>query len=159
MSKFVVGTFLMLGWGFYELSGGADFVPETRPVDTISVATTPLASVPFDEPVVARAAAIELPALTIENAATVEAEIVQATVTINPVKPIVEVAPVVDLRTVAGRRVNMRQGPGTNFGVVDTLDRGTQTEVIAVNDDGWAQVVVTNTGQTGWMAERLLSDS
>ena len=32
MGKFIIGTFFILGWTFYELSGGADFVPEERPV-------------------------------------------------------------------------------------------------------------------------------
>ncbi|MEN8895051.1 MAG: hypothetical protein ABF248_03045 [Yoonia sp.] len=34
MSKFIVGTFLMLGFGFYQLSGGADFEPEVRALET-----------------------------------------------------------------------------------------------------------------------------
>jgi len=31
MSRFVVVSFAFLGWGFYELSGGADFKPPERP--------------------------------------------------------------------------------------------------------------------------------
>ncbi len=31
MSRFVVLSFAFLGWGFYELSGGADFKPPERP--------------------------------------------------------------------------------------------------------------------------------
>ena len=30
MGKFMVATFLVLGWAFWEMSGGADFVPEER---------------------------------------------------------------------------------------------------------------------------------
>ena len=63
---------------------------------------------------------------------------------------------VLDIRAVAGSRVNMRQGPGTNFPVLDTLDGGTQAEVLEVNANGWAQIEVLNTGQIGWMSTRLL---
>ncbi|MEP4035465.1 SH3 domain-containing protein [Pseudophaeobacter sp.] len=31
MSRFVIVSFAFLGWGFYEISGGADFVPPERP--------------------------------------------------------------------------------------------------------------------------------
>jgi len=65
----------------------------------------------------------------------------------------------IDLREVAGKRVNMRSGPGTNFDVLDTLNRGTQAEVIEVNADGWARIRITDSDQIGWMAERLLTNS
>ena len=66
--------------------------------------------------------------------------------------------PALDLRVVAGSRVNMRQGPGTNFAVMDTLDGGTEVEVLEVSDNGWARLRVVGTDEIGWMAERLLSD-
>ena len=62
-----------------------------------------------------------------------------------------------DLRQVAGTRVNMRSGPGTEFGVVTTLSRGADVEVFEVNASGWARLRNVATGQEGWMAERLLS--
>lgn len=149
MSKFIIGTFLMLAFGFYELSGGSDFEPDVRPLEQIAVSTKSLEAVPFDAPVVTRAAVETAPLAAIE-----EIEVVTASL---------EVAPTVaeipaDLREVAGKRVNMRSGPGTNYDVLDTLTRGMQTEVIEVNDDGWARVRVTTTDQIGWMAERLLTN-
>lgn len=39
MWKFIVVTFGVLGLMFYELSGGADFVPEERPRETVAEAT------------------------------------------------------------------------------------------------------------------------
>jgi uncharacterized protein YraI len=79
------------------------------------------------------------------------------------IEPVVQAPTVVaaplDLRTVAGSRVNMRAGPGTNFGVLDTLAQGTEAEVIEVDSNGWAQIRITSTDQVGWMAERLLTDS
>ena len=50
MTKFIVASFLMLGWGFYEMSGGADFVPEVRPIAQVAVKTQPLVPVPFGCP-------------------------------------------------------------------------------------------------------------
>jgi len=152
MGKFIIGTFLMLGFGFYELSGGADFEPEARPIAQATISTKSLEAVPFDEPVVTRAAVETAPLAPIEEIPVVEASLQSAVV------DVVEQA-IVDLRTVSGNRVNMRAGPGTNFDVLDTLTRGTAAEVIEVNDNGWARIRVTSTDQSGWMAERLLSDS
>lgn len=148
MSKFIIGSFLVLGWGFYELSDGADFVPEVVPAEQIAVVEETPTAAPFDEPQVTRAAAIEIP---------VEAEIIQASLEVVPQTAVVEEAPL-DMRAVSGKRVNMRSGPGTDYGVLDTLVRGTQTEVIEVNADGWARIRVMDSDQIGWMAERLLSE-
>jgi len=170
MGKFIVATFLLLGFGFYELSGGADFVPEERPIAVAEVTTTPLA------PAVTRAESTELVTLaSVETTDPVEAiaeltavepvvaeitpvieEIVEEPVTVAVVEPeVVEETP--DLRTVAGSRVNMRAGPGTNYNVLDTLVAGTWTEVLEIDSEGWARIRNMDTGQEGWMAERLLS--
>ncbi len=44
MSRFVLASFAFLGWGFYELSGGADFTPPERPVVTLAKAPAPQAN-------------------------------------------------------------------------------------------------------------------
>ena len=71
------------------------------------------------------------------------------------VAPVVE--PKLDIRAVAGSRVNMRMGPSTDFEVITTLDGGTKLEVLSVDADGWANVS-TERGIEGWMAERLLTE-
>tara|TARA_R110002051_G_scaffold20631_1_gene55956 strand:+ start:2601 stop:3083 length:483 start_codon:yes stop_codon:yes gene_type:complete len=160
MGKFIIGTFLLLGWGFYELSGGADFEPETRVSQQTALSTQTLTPVPFDAPLVTRATTIELP--SIANPA--QAQVIKASLATTPA---VQVAPAVqeaavsqsDVRQVSGNRVNMRKGPGTDYSVLDTLPRGTQAEVIEVTTDGWARIRVTTTDQMGWMAARLLSGS
>lgn len=155
MGKFIVGTFLLLGFGFYELSGGNEFVPETKPAVVAKVTTTTL------EPAVTRADTASLVTLaSVETTVsepvveTIEAPIVVATAT-----PVVEevIAPSQDLRTVAGSRVNMRAGPGTSYNVLDSLIAGTWTEVLEVDADGWARIRNMDTGQEGWMAERFLA--
>jgi hypothetical protein len=41
MSRFVIVSFAFMGWGFYELSGGRDFVAPERPQQQVAAATTP----------------------------------------------------------------------------------------------------------------------
>ena len=62
-----------------------------------------------------------------------------------------------DLRTVSANRVNVRGGPGTNFGVVTKLVRGNTVEVIQDNGDGWVKMRPTDGGPEGWMADFLLA--
>ncbi len=156
MSKFIVGTFLMLGFGFYQLSGGADFEPEVRALETAVISTKSIEIVPFDEPVVSRAP-VEVAAAPLAETETpvIEPEVVQASLEVAPT--VAEVAVELDLREVSGKRVNMRAGPSTNDAVLDTLVRGTQIEVLDVNADGWARLRVLDTDQIGWMAERFLA--
>ncbi len=167
MKSYVWLTFAFMGWGYYEMSGGADFVPEEGPALVAEVETTPL---PTPE-VVTRSETTTLLAVSTSNiaqpAAQEEAVIIQASapvVTPAPVvvEPVEVAAPVVepqlDLREVAGSRVNMRMGPSTDYDVITTLNGGTQLEVLSVNADGWANVLTVDRGIEGWMAERLLTD-
>lgn len=55
MGKFIFGTFLVLGLAFYQLSGGADFVPESRAPADPQVAR--VAAAPAAEPLVTAASA------------------------------------------------------------------------------------------------------
>lgn len=151
MNNFIIGTFLFLGFGFYVLSDGSDFEPDARPLEQAVVSTKSLEAVPFNEPVVTRAA-VE-PAI----APIQEIEVIAASLEVVPTVEDVVVA--LDLRTVSGNRVNMRSGPGTGYGVVDTLTRGTEAEVVEVNADGWARIRVTSTDQTGWMGAQFLTES
>lgn len=59
-------------------------------------------------------------------------------------------------RMVKSSRVNMRAGPGTGFEVVDQLSRGTQVAILHDEGNGWVELRVIDTGQTGWMADFLL---
>lgn len=178
MIRFMIVCFLFLGWAFYELSGGADFEPELR-AETVP-APEPVVEVALADPVTPQvveetapetiqerlATALVTPAVTeavTEQAValaedTASADIVEAVAEIAPevVAEIIEEPVPVDLRQVAGSRVNMRAGPSTDFSVLITLDGGTTTEVIDRNNDGWVLVRVQDTGQEGWMAERLL---
>ncbi|MDG1376597.1 MAG: SH3 domain-containing protein [Yoonia sp.] len=148
MNKFIIGTFLILGFGFYELSGGAEFQPEQREITELAAVKDAPVVVPFNAPKVSRAATIEIP--------VAEAVIVEASLEEPAEAPVIAETPL-DLRVVSGNRVNMRMGPGTNYGVLDKLTRGAQAEVLEVTGDGWSRIRVIETGQIGWMSSRLLS--
>ncbi|MCW1950271.1 MAG: SH3 domain-containing protein [Octadecabacter sp.] len=158
MKSYVWLTFAFMGWGYYEMSGGADFVPVERVTAAVEV----------EEPeIVARADTATLLSVSSSNiiaqpettAAEVEAAVANAVAldTVDVVAPIVE--PELDIRQVGSSRVNMRMGPSTNFEVITTLNSGTKLEILSVNEDGWANVSTVDRGIEGWMAERLLTDS
>ncbi|MEL7211584.1 MAG: SH3 domain-containing protein [Pseudomonadota bacterium] len=176
MKKFIAFTFLVLGVGFYELSGGSDFVLETRE---------------SAEPQVARAQTLETvaPAIvepqveqTVETATVPQAEATNVQLASfnvdvpkkelpkidlskfkapEPKEPVQDVAEPgfigTDIRQVTGNRVNVRSGPGTSFDVVAQAIRGDEAEVIIDDGTGWVQLRLAG-GQTGWMADFLLSD-
>ena len=167
MSKFIVLTCTLLFWGFYEMSGGADFVPLERKI--------PVAKAPIQEDIVEPFVAETIIATAVEVTPENEREnplgyeiipapeaVIETVAFVTETEPqeavVIEDAPLLPIRTVAGDRVNMRDGPSTDYVVLDTLSRGTEAEVLAVNGDGWAQVRLLGSGQIGWMAERLLSE-
>ena len=65
--------------------------------------------------------------------------------------------PVTSIRRVNGSRVNLRMGPGTDFGVVSSLTRDTAVEILSDDGTGWVELRDIETGLTGWMADRLLT--
>ncbi|GGG71638.1 hypothetical protein GCM10011415_19420 [Salipiger pallidus] len=169
-------SFGVLAFGWYELSGGADFKPGTNgiPVAALFDMPAPPASKPR---VVAVAAA---------SSETVEAEISGNTVADTPVPKLdltlasanpdavadaqpafVQLAslnvvndispePQADLREVSGNVVNMRNGPGTRFSVLDQLRRGDDVEVVADPGEGWVKLRVMESNRIGWMSDDFL---
>lgn len=61
-----------------------------------------------------------------------------------------------DVRRVSGNRVNVRGGPGTNFGVVSKLVQGDAVEVLIDDGNGWVKMRPLDGGPEGWMADFLL---
>lgn len=62
-----------------------------------------------------------------------------------------------DVRKVSGNRVNVRGGPSTNYGVVSKLTRGAEVVILEDNGDGWVKMRPVDGGETGWMADFLLT--
>ena len=219
MKKFILLSFGFLGWAFYEMSGGADFVPASAmvaPVDETVLAvvsaeepTTPVktdeepkeeiktsAFVDTDPPLdppsneVTRVSLNlttlqevleeeEAPVAEVVAAAETEAE--TPSVPVNPgfsvssentpaiipslivgadepaTEPLTVAAVANDIRTVSGSRVNVRGGPGTDFGIVSRLVRGDAVEVLQDDGNGWVLMRPLDGDIEGWMADFLLT--
>ncbi len=63
----------------------------------------------------------------------------------------------IDVRAVSGNRVNVRGGPGTSFGVVDSLTRGVEVQILQDPGNGWVKLRPMDGGPEGWMADFLLT--
>jgi hypothetical protein len=189
-----------MGWGYYELSGGAGFVPETRPDTATAVAQAPAdgadpgtavvpAVVPADSDpldgvtVVTRADTLALDSLPDANSIAdpaaapdsiaIDADSVADALSQALGEPVLNTgepeplpqeeqtasAPpaAANLREVTGDSVNLRDGPGTNFNVVDRLSRGTVISVLDSGPGGWVYVEIN--GLTGWMSSDFLGPS
>ncbi len=173
MNRFIVLSFLVMAWGYYEMSGGADFVPESRPVlmaeaeDTPEVVEVVAEDTTLDAVEVATRADTEsLDAIDPVESPTPDAISVDTATIIEAIPEPVEVPVSVedalrdivgtDLREVTGDLVNMRDGPGTDFGVIDKLSRGSIVNVLETGIDGWVRVEVETTGLSGWMSDQFL---
>lgn len=64
-----------------------------------------------------------------------------------------------DIRKVTGDRVNMRNGPGTDFSVVTKLKKGMSVEILQEPGNGWVKLRTVETGKVGWMADWLVTAS
>ncbi len=173
MKTFILLTFAVMAFVFYEKSGGADYVPETREMADarhgLEVANATVARAEINiavEPVIAPARAPVAPrqldympaSFDADAPLLTDAQLAQLNIITeaDPITPPRAIA-TRDLFQVAGSRVNMREGPGTTFGVIITLNSGTQAEIIERDQRlGWAKVRVVGSGAEGWMAERLL---
>ena len=155
-------TFLLLGVGYYEMSGGADFRPQTM-IGAVQ-ASTPSPEMIARHDVERSESGIPVTAMREfpENVELISASFMpKPAAAATPASAATETtAEAADaklaLLQVSGDRVNMRQGPGTSHGVLDTLPRGTEARLIE-SAGGWAKIEITSTGQTGWMSERLLA--
>lgn len=161
MPKVITATSLIMFWVFYEMSGGADFEPRQRVVET--AAPFEVAQAPDPAPAPAEPATTPVVTNVALTSATTPAPVVAPapvaiTLPVAEPEPVAAPEPEVTLVYVSGNRVNLRRGPGTNHPVVDTVPQGTEAELIASNDIGWARIRLTETGQIGWMSERLLAD-
>lgn len=63
-----------------------------------------------------------------------------------------------DIRSIARASANMRSGPGTDYEKVDQLTLGAPVEVLD-SASGWVRLRDLETGQTGWMADWLVTAS
>ena len=177
MVRFILITFVFMGWLFYELSGGSEFVPrsaqitardtaaqevqaeKTAPeataapapeVSRVSLNLSALEDV-LDGDTLIRNPPIETVALNTQEPSSAPTQSNLPQITPDP-------APVTDLRSVTGNSVNVRGGPGTEYGVVARMVRGDQVEVLEDNGNGWIRMRQVDGAASGWIADFLLSD-
>ncbi|NSY39750.1 SH3 domain-containing protein [Leisingera sp. ANG59] len=68
-----------------------------------------------------------------------------------------EPQPAQDIRQIRASRVNMRQGPGTNYPVITRLLGGDEVIVFEDNGTGWLHLRAPGKGKVGWIAASLVS--
>ncbi|MFA8386556.1 MAG: SH3 domain-containing protein [Pelagibaca sp.] len=175
MNKYILIAFAVMAMAFYELSGGADFEPGDT---SLVVFADPKPSVVAPQPrpeIVARSDNGGSVLTDIAPArAVIEPVVTDAAVTVTPAAletemvvdapgqaaaPAEEVLTIAqrDLRFVDGDRVNLRGGPGTDYAVVGRLVRNDMVEILQDEGNGWLHLRATETGDEGWMAERLVT--
>jgi uncharacterized protein YgiM (DUF1202 family) len=187
MWRFILLSFALMGWRFYELSGGSDFQPvskynanspvlvETLPAAAMAEPSKPVQSVA----VVAQSAAAARPlanaapeAVTLASASA-EPVRTRTSLDLVRVRPMPQPAanpketvavviatepePIRDLRQVKASSVNMRSGPGTSFDILARLTRGTEVEILQDPGSGWVKLRVAHSGRVGWMSASLLT--
>ena len=59
---------------------------------------------------------------------------------------------------VTGTRVNVRAGPSTDFGVVDSVSYGEAVELLEYSGDSWAEIRIDES-TVGFMARRFLAET
>ncbi len=169
MKKFIVVSFGFMAWAFYELSGGADFVPETRPVaqaplvsqDKIDAVVAEVAADP--EPEVVMASLVVAPAPEVAPvAAPVEPVVSQEFVSLSasPTGQIeaTETPPGAAVMTVTAQSLNVRSGPSTNDAVIGKLTQYEAVSLVQETADGWALIRIEGDGVEGWVARRFLTN-
>lgn len=142
---------------------GSDVVTESAPQVTrstnsgVELAKVSAASFPAQSRIVTvvphpgRIKTPETVVPVVSNSAVVQGDTLVGTSTTS-VEPVVEI----DYRRVTGNRVNLRAGPGTSFGVVDTLRRGDEVEVLQDPGTGWVKLRSFEGNSIGWMSGQFL---
>ena len=179
MWKYLVLCFVMLGWAFFELSGGQDFKPTrgtaVAVIDAIDNDLDPIDR-SFDQEEVARAATDALRSIdfgdeqdTVARALTItDAQVWKVSSEpgsnvvienlLDYVAPVVaEPAPKTDPEyRVSVNRANMRNGPSTRNGVIAKLERGTAVRLLPSESGSWVKLRVVDTNRVGWISKKLL---
>lgn len=153
MWRLIIVAFGFLGFSFYELSGGDEFVAQSWPEPAKKVIVAQV-----EAETVTPEATLTLASVSTKNtneetlSLTPLVEPEKAEVVVEAPKPEVQL----DIRSVKGNRVNFRNGPGKTYGVVGKLTGGSKTEVLQDPGNGWVKIR-TEDGKIGWMADFLLT--
>lgn len=211
MKSFILVSFGVLGWVFFELSGGMGFQTPVDPaLASASASTQVIANAPVAE-------AVEITTIALRTATTTEVALSQGAAEVasvitsvsdpelSPVTDIEETPPItlisleqsgdqvggsldgfdpdairvsafapedatepepaafvepelppIDLRTIKGTRVNMRNGPGTTYGIITRLTLGDEVEVLD-GSGSWLRLRLVSDQTVGWISASLVS--
>lgn len=174
--RFITATILLLGLAFYQLSGGNNFEPRSRQAQVVEVASDPVKTT--QAPVFVAKTTDEIDVVKPRNS---ELRVIKASVKAqDPVKEMPSIlmaslntvtdaqdenvnsvasdAFAKEVRLVCANRANVRQGPGTNFSVIDRVERGIEVEILQDPGQGWVKFRNTETNRIGWTAASLLRE-
>ncbi len=187
MKRFIFVTFIFLSWAFYVASGGADYKPRPgslqarvveptpEPIRTLSDLLPDSGDAPVTRTVTSLAdldlrksgdtqvalASVQTGDQAIENSEELELAGTDpekvAALTLDTDDAVAEVTEPSDIRLVTGNIVNMRSGPGTIFERVGKITKGMEIEVLEDPGNSWVSILVLDTGETGWIADWLIT--
>ena len=124
--------------------------PETAPaVDGAAILDALSEAVPADT-----APLPDLSGAGLENAFSFTEPLAPVEITPEAIATAPEPAP--ERVRIAGSRVNIRSGPGTENGVVTTLDGGEVVEVLSRAENGWVEVRLPDDLGIGWVSGTLV---
>lgn len=163
VKKFIVVSFGFMAWAFYELSGGADFVPETRPLAQAPIVAQDkidAAVVADPEPQVVMASLVvdTAPDVTPVADPVVSQEFVSLSTSPTGLIAPTETPPGADVMTVTAQSLNVRSGPSTNNAVIGKLTQYENVSLVQETADGWALIRIEGDGIEGWVARRFLTN-
>ena len=145
MWRFMLVTFALLGWGFYEMSGGADYRPAPNSIQARAVPKG--APQPRDE-------TRPMPETDGVVLASAERDVGVPTLKLAPRRAPREDRQE-DRRFVRAREADLRIGPGAGYGRVARLDYDTKVVVLRDPGSGWIKLRVATSGDIGWAVARL----
>ena len=184
--SYIIVTFALLFWLYYVASGGGSFEPEEWPEVPVARVEPVSEPQPEPEPVIAEeigpAEPEPEPAPAVDGAAILDALSEAAPAETSPLpdlsgaglenafsftEPVAPIEitpeaivaapePAPELVRIAGSRVNIRSGPGTENGVVTTLDGGIVVEVLSRAENGWVEVRLPDDLGVGWVSGTLV---
>lgn len=130
---------------------------------TVTTRTTPVVPAQDQESDITETPSVTVAASNVASTITTSADtpaIIPSLIAPRNAQPLSleELAPgIADIRTVSGDRVNVRGGPGTNFGVVTQLLRGDAVEILEDTGNGWVRFEALDSDAAGWVADFLLT--
>lgn len=122
--------------------------------DDLTLAASPAAPEPQPEPAAAADAVMQAVELAMGGDAAEAGEAETPTVD----EEIAAALTDAQVRYVNAERVNVRQGPSTDYGVVDQVVYGEATEILSDPSQEWVKIRIQGDGVEGWIASRFLQD-